>query len=322
MPYTARSLELPTVSPEARLTLVRSLALAVTFLLLAGGAHAGQAGFAFLEIPAGARAAAMGGAYSAVATGAEAAFWNPAGLAAFKGTQFTATHTETYENLRHEHVAIAGRLWGGGLAGSVRALYTEPIEERDDFGNLVGTFGSHDLEFLAGYGWQPSSALSLGFTGQFVRERIADLGATTWAVGGGAVWVPASLAGLRASAGVHNLGSAGHFMFGDVQGQPVPLPTAVHGGLSYKRQAFQNLSALVSLEGRATRGRTMLYAVGGELDSPVGAALRFGYRANDDVASWSAGVGWRTSVIGVDYAYVPSKLDLDATHRFTLSAQF
>jgi hypothetical protein len=66
----------------------------------------------------------MGGAYSAVATGAEAAFWNPAGLAKFKGTQFTATHTETYENLRQEHVAIAGRLWGGGLAASVRALYT------------------------------------------------------------------------------------------------------------------------------------------------------------------------------------------------------
>jgi hypothetical protein len=301
---------------------VRSLALAAIVVLLAGTAQAEQAGFAFLEIPAGARAAALGGAYSAVATGAEAAFWNPAGLAKFKGTQFTATHTETYENLRHEHVAIAGRMWGGGLAVSLRALYTEPIEERDELGNLLGTFGSHDLEFLAGYGWQPSAALSLGFTGQFVRERIADLGATTWGVGGGAVWAPATLEGLRASAGIHNLGPAGHYMFGDVEGQPVPLPTALHAGLSYKRNAFQNLTALVSLEGRATSGRPMLYAVGGELDSPVGAALRFGYRANDDVASWSAGLGWRTSVIGVDYAYVPSKLDLDATHRFTLSAQF
>lgn len=304
------------------MTRLRPLAAAALLLLAAGTARAAQPGFAFLEIPAGARAAAMGGAYAAVATGAEAAFWNPAGLARFDGTQFSATHTETYENLRQEHVALAGRMWGGGIAASVRALYTEPIEERDDFGNLVGTFGSHDLEFLVGYGWQPAAAVSVGLTGQVVRERIADMGATTWAMGGGAVWAPASLAGLRASAGVHNVGSAAHYMFGEEQGQPVPLPTAASAGLAWQRKAFQEFTALVSLEGRATRGRPMLYAVGGELEAPVGAAIRFGYRANDDVSSWSAGLGWRTKGLGVDYAYVPSKLDLDDTHRFTLSAGF
>ena len=98
MSYTARSPEPPTVSLEARLIPVRSLAVAAALLLAAGAARAAQPGFAFLEVPAGARAAAMGGAYSAVATGAEAAFWNPAGLARFEGTQFTATHTETWEN--------------------------------------------------------------------------------------------------------------------------------------------------------------------------------------------------------------------------------
>ena len=302
--------------------LVRSLVVATILLLAAGGARAAQPGFAFLEVPAGARAAALGGAYSAVATGADAAFWNPAGLARFEGSQFSATHTETYENFRQEHVAFAGRLFGGGVAASVRALYTEPIEERDDFGNLVGTFGSHDLEFLAGYGWQPSAALSLGLTAQVVRERIADMGATTWATNGGAVWAPASLEGLRVSAGWHNLGSSANYMFGETQGQDVPLPTAAHAGLAFQRQAFQDFTALVSLEGRATRGRTMLYAVGGELDSKLGAAVRVGFRANDDVASWSAGLGYRTGGLGVDYAYVPSKLELDDTHRFTLSARW
>ena len=301
---------------------VRSLAVAAALVVAAGPVQAAQSGFAFLEVPAGARAAAMGGAYSAVASGADAAFWNPAGLARFDGTQFTATHTETYENLRQEHVAIAGRMFGGGIATSLRALYTEPIEERDDFGNLVGTFGSHDLEFLLGYGWQPTNGLGLGLTGQVVRERIADLGATTWALGAGMVWDMAALPGARASVGVHNVGSSAHYMFGDVEGQPVPLPTALHAGFSFKRGTFQDLTALLSVEGRATRGREMLYAVGGELDSPVGAAIRFGYRVNDDVASWSAGLGWRAKVIGVDYAYVPSKLDLDATHRFTLSTRF
>jgi len=62
--------------------------------------------------------------------------------------------------------------------------------------------------------------------------------------------------------------------------------------------------------------------VGGELDSAVGAAVRFGYRAGDDVASWSTGVGWTTRGLRIDYAFVPSKLELDDTHRFSLTAQF
>jgi len=54
----------------------------------------------------------------------------------------------------------------------------------------------------------------------------------------------------------------------------------------------------------------------------VGAAVRFGYRAGDDIASWSTGVGWTTHGLRIDYAYVPSKLELDDTHRFSLTAQF
>jgi hypothetical protein len=62
--------------------------------------------------------------------------------------------------------------------------------------------------------------------------------------------------------------------------------------------------------------------LGGEIDSPAGAALRVGFRAGDDVTSWSAGAGWRASALSVDYAFVPSKLDLDDTHRFSLTAKF
>lgn len=290
--------------------------------LAAVPAFAAQPGFAFLEVPAGARAAALGGAYASVARGADAAFWNPAGLADFSGNELAATHTETYQHLRHEHVAVAGRLFGGGLAASFRALYSEAIDERDDLGNLVGTFGAHDLEFLAGYGRRLANGLSLGFTAQAVRERIADLGTTTWAVGAGAAWDVPALPGARASLSLHHLGPAGHYLFEGEQGEPVGLPTALHAGVSYARTALQNLTGLVALEARATRGRELLLAVGGELDSPVGAALRFGFRAGDDVATWSTGAGWRARGLSVDYAYVPSRIELDDTHRFSLTTRF
>ncbi len=300
----------------------RALALVLAALSFAVPALAAPPGYAFLETPAGARAAALGGAYASVARGAESAFWNPAGLAGFDGTQFTATHTETYEHLRHDQVAVAGRLFGGGMAASMRAMYSEPIPERDDLGNLIGSFGAHDLEFLLGYGRKLSGGMSFGFTAQALRERVADLAAGAWALGGGVAWDVAALPGSRASLSVHNLGPAGHYTLEGVQGDRVQLPAAVQGGMSFTHAAFSNLNALLALEARATQGRNTVVAVGAELDAPVGAALRFGMRANDDIASWSAGAGWRTRSLRIDYAFVPSKLELDDTHRFSLTASF
>ena len=301
---------------------MRALVFALAAVFSAAPVLAAPSGFAFLEVPAGARAAAMGGAYGSVAQGAEAAFWNPAGLATFDGTQFAGTHTETYQHLRHDQVAVAGRLFGGGLAASMRAMYSEPIPERDDLGNLIGSFGAHDLEFLLGYGRKLSGGMSIGFTAQAVRERVADLAAGTWALGGGVAWDVAALPGARAAFSVHNVGPAGHFMLEGVQGDRVKLPAAVQGGVSYTHAAFSNLRALLALEARATQGRNVVTALGAELDAPAGAAVRFGVRANDDIASWSAGAGWRTKALRVDYAFVPSKLELEDTHRFSLSANF
>ena len=301
---------------------LRTLVVTCTTALLATAAAAEQPGYAFLEVPAGARASAMGGAYACVARGAEAAFWNPAGLATFDGTQLAATHTETYTHLRHDQVALAGRMFGGGLVTSLRAMYSEPIPERDDLGNIIGSFGSHDLEFLAGYGRRLAGGVSVGFTAQYVRERIADLAAGTWAMGAGAAWDVGLLPGGRASVSVHNVGPAGHYVIDGAKGQAVNLPAALDGGLSLARGTFQNLNGLLSLEARATRGRKALLAVGGELDSPAGAALRFGVRSGDDIATWSAGAGWHTKALRVDYAFVPSRLELDDTHRFSLTANF
>jgi hypothetical protein len=303
------------------LKLVRA-AVALGLLLVALPAAAGQPGFAFLEVPGGARAAALGGAYASVAQGAEAAFWNPAGLAGTPATQVSASHTETWEQLRHEHLAVAGKLFGGGLAASFRAMYSEAIEERDDLGNLVGSFGAHDLEFLAGYGRTLAGGTSVGVTAQVIRERIADLAATTWAVGGGAAVGVPFLPGGRASLSVHNLGPSARYLFEGAEGAPVKLPTAAHAGLSLSHPVLQNFTGLIALEARATRGRQALFAVGGELDSPAGAALRFGLRAGDDAATWSAGAGWRAKALSVDYAFVPSRLELDDTHRFSLTATF
>ena len=284
------------------------------------------AGFAFLEVPAGARASALGGAFGSLAQGVEAAFWNPAGLDGVKGVQMMGSHVEFAQKLRHDQVALAGRRFGGGLAVSLRALYSEPIEERDELGNLLGSFGAHDLEFALAYGHAVAGGLSLGGTAQVVRERIADASATTYAFGLGGTWAPPGLGGVRFGASAHNLGPATHFDIEGAPGSDVALPAAVQAGGSYERALPRGATLRGALEGRFTRGRSGVGMLGLEVATATGpagsGALRAGYRFNDDATGFSVGAGYSFQALRLDYAFVPLRLDLGDTHRISFTAQF
>jgi len=305
-----------------RATPILPLVLLAVLGLGVSPAVAGPPGFAFLEVPAGARASALGGAYASLARGVEAAFWNPAGLDEVSGLQVAGSHYEFFEKLRHDQFAAAGRLWGGGVSASLRALYTEPIDERDELGNLIGTFGSNDLELAIGYGRGVAPGVALGGLAQIVRERIANSAATTYAFGFGGSWEPAPLPGVRLSLSAHNLGPAAAFTIDGAQGAPVPLPSAVQTGVSFGVAAAHGLQMRGALESRFTRGRGGVAMIGGELANAGGAAVRLGVRVNDDASTLSLGAGYALEAMRLDYAFVPMRLDVGDTHRFSFSAQF
>ena len=285
-------------------------------------AFSSPSGFAFLEVPAGSRASALGGAYASLAEGVDAAFWNPAGLQSVQGLQVTGSHYEFFEKLRHDQFAVAGHMFGGGIAASLRALYSEPIDERDELGNLIGSFGTHDLEFGLEYGRLVAPGLELGASTQLVRERIANSAAQTYAFGAGARWAPDMLHGLRLSASAHNLGPSATFLIDGEKGEPVDLPAAVQAGVSYGSDAVRGFALRGALEGRFTRGRAGIGMLGGEVGSESGAAVRVGLRVNDSASSFSAGAGYAFQSLRLDYAFVPYRLDLGDTHRFSFTARF
>ncbi|MEK7331051.1 MAG: PorV/PorQ family protein [Candidatus Eisenbacteria bacterium] len=301
---------------------VTALMLAALAALAAAPARAAPSGFAFLEVPAGARASGVGGAFVAMGEGVEAAFWNPAGLAAVERIEITGSHYEFFQHLRHDQFAVAGRWLGGGLAGSVRALYSEPIEARDELGNVTGTFGGDDLEFGLAYGRVLAAGVRAGVSAQRVRERLADLSTSTYAFGAGASWEPAGLPALRLGLALDHLGPDANYTFEDGPGQPLRLPAALQAGASYRRGLGGAMSLGAGLETRLTRGRPMVAAIGGELTHPTGAALRLGVRINDDTSSFSMGAGYALATLRLDYAFVPYRLDLGDTQRVSFTARF
>jgi hypothetical protein len=214
-------------------------------------------------------------------------------------------------------------MFGGGVGASLRALYSEPIEERDDLGNLIGSFGAHDLEFGLSYGRAVAAGVELGASTQVVRERIANAAATTYAFGLGSRWSPARWPGLRLSASGHNLGPSATFKIDGLPvSDPVALPAAFQTGVSYGTSAVRGLALRGALEGRFSRGRSGIGMVGAELAGASGAAVRVGFRVNDSASSFSAGAGYAFQSLRLDYAFVPYRLDLGDTHRFSFSAQF
>jgi hypothetical protein len=300
-------------------------ALPLTFLLVtgAGAASADPSAFAFLEVPAGARAAALGGAYTSLASGAEAPFWNAAGLSTTRGFELAASHEEFFQTLRHDQFAIAGPAWGGAIGASIRAQYSGSIVERDDLGNQIGSFGSHDLEFALSYGHAVGGGLAVGGAAKYVRERIADLAAATWAFDGGVTLDPSRFPRLTLGLAAQNLGPAAAYTIDGIKGEPMNLPAAIQTGGSYAIVSGPTFAVRGALEGRFTRGRSGVGMVGAEIGAPAaGAALRIGMRVNDSASSFAMGAGYTTGGLRLDYAFVPYKQDLGDTHRFSLAARF
>jgi len=292
------------------------------WIALATPAFADPAGFAFLEVPTGARASALGGAYTTMARGPEAAFWNPAGFASLRRIAVAGGHAEMFQKLRHSHFAVAGPMFGGGIGASIRALYTEPIDERDELGNLTGTFGAHDLEFGLGYGHTVGAGLAIGVSSQIVRERIADESATTYSFGAGATWEPGWAHGATLAASATGLGPAAHYEFDGARGEPVPLPMAFQTGVSTGVDLGSGVVVRGALEGRFTKGRNGIGMLGAELRHVSGASLLFGVRVNDETSALGVGAGYRVGGLDLDYAFVPMRLDLGDSHRFGFHAAF
>ena len=110
------------------------------------------------ELGVSARTLGLGGTFIALADDEAAVFYNPAGLPQLSETRFSSLFTRPFGAYSYGVLGAAERGWGGYLL----ILDSDTLEERDLYGNPIGSFRYTSTGLLLGWGHQLTGSLSIG----------------------------------------------------------------------------------------------------------------------------------------------------------------
>ncbi|MCH7760434.1 PorV/PorQ family protein [candidate division TA06 bacterium] len=277
-------------------------------------------GLVFLKIGMGARSNGMGDASSSVQGDATALYWNPAGLVGIEGTDLSIAHNEYFESIRYE---FAGFAYGKGKQAFGVALgglfMDDGLELRgENPGDPIGIFHPHDIFLSFSYARQIGEEASVGVTFKGLHERIYIHSLDTWALDLGLQLQPQEVKGLRLSGVLQNLGPTTQLVE-----EKMRIPTTVRFGGGYLLPwKLLDGKLFVAADGVKAILTDFRYNAGIEFDHKSGMQLRFGYKFNYDIETFSAGAGFKVEKARVDYAFVPYSDDFENTHRVSLGFGF
>jgi len=278
------------------------------FLVAFGGAGEakgpGTTGANFLKIGVGAKATAMGGAFTALANDATALYWNPAGLAQLKKAEFSATYNSWFQGISQGYLSLAFPALKGTLAMGTNYVDMGKLEGRDENGKKTGDFKASDIQASLGYAF--GKKVMFGFSAGALKDTLKDSTKTTFLGTAGILFKPGSNFSLGIA--YQNVGQK----LGDS-----PLPVTLRGGVGVRLSNFT-----LSLDVVSPNDNDSYFCGGAEFSLGSLIVLRAGYTSAQDIGEgYSAGIGFNSPTLSVDYAYVPYG-DLGNTHRVSLSMKW
>jgi hypothetical protein len=317
-----------------------------------GGKRTGTAGASELLIPVGPRGIAMGESNLVAATGIEALYWNPAGVASMtNNADVLFSHMSYIADIGIEYGAVAANFEGfGAVAFSIKSLAVGDINvttttNPDGTGE---TFSPTMLIAGLSYSRMVTEAISVGITGNFISERMADVSASGFAIDFGVIYRNlGDINGLSIAVVLKNLGTEMKFegsgllqqgQIVDVNRPPnfysvdaaafeIPFNFQLAAGYSPVLDE-QNALVLTGIyQNNNFSGDE--YKFGGEYGYDDLFFLRAGYQLSPDqedyLYGFTGGIGINYQVEGfgvkVDYAYRQVEF-FDANHVFALTLGF
>jgi len=288
------------------------------------------------------KASAMGEAYGAFGAGADAVFFNPAGLADINN-KFNAVinYTQWIADINYYAAAVSWNLESYGVVG-LNALSV-------DYGTILGTsldlqkgyIDNGELQNVGAYSFGLSYAKAISkefmvggnarYVGQNLGENTFNDGtfvknnATKFVVDFGVKYYT-NFNDFRLGMAIRNFSSD---ITREVYSEQLPLIFIVGGAIDLldfmdsghdKNTSLTLAADFVHPNNYSERINTGIeYKFLGIL------SLRGGYQTNRDVQSWSAGVGFNTTVGGTTWEinYSFSKMDIFSNvNRFSIQAAF
>ena len=330
-----------------------ALFLVITITLGFGFNKVGTTAAPFLKIEYGARPVGMGGTFVALANDPAGIYYNPAGIAEIKSTQFMGGYTVWFADLKYNYATfvlptsrVNFALWGSFLYSDAIPVTTveDPEGTGQKFTYVDGLLGFTASALL-------SDRLSVGVSTKYIQQKLYNESASTFALDIGSI-LRTPFKGVRLGMCLANYGGRMQLFGNDLiiqtdpwpefTGNPevearlttesFPLPLAFKLGIAFDLvgagEAFfesKDHCITLAIDGIHPNDGEEKVQVGAEYSLYDLFFLRGGYKINYDTQRYTGGAGMRFSVgqrvFAVDYAYVDMDV-LDATHRISLMIGF
>ena len=275
-----------------------------------------SAGVSHLGIPAMPRPASMGGALVADPATLGSATNNPANLLSSGSTEIILSHSSWIQDVRSEFLTARIPVSDFSLGLSVRSTNIDGIEIRDRPGPPLGTVTARSLSIGATGAIEAFENTTVGFSLRYLYEKMYVDDANGYAVDLGVLY-HTPIEGLYGGLSVTNLGKLAAF-----RQRSTELPTMLNLGARYTIPFEQFTVALAPAFLMRMNPSTPMAALGAEATYLDLVSVRAGYQTGYDVRGFSAGLGIRYDMFGVDYAYVPFSQDLGASHIIAVGVHF
>ncbi len=302
----------------------------------------GQSGWQFLKINGDPRQAAMGGAFTAIGhADANAVLGNPSALASISRYDVQLNSVSWLADIKFQSVAFAANVDGLGVfALSVTTLdYGDIPETVNSFiegenrteavvtGNL---YSARDLAAGLSYARAITDKLSIGGSLRWLRQEIAELNMTNWALDFGTTYYT-GFKSLRLAMSARNFGPDSQLAgwSEEYQAEPddirMPLDFRFGVAMDFLNNDGSPHMLTVALDGDHPNDGPEKLHFGAAYTFENNFSLRGGYKFNYDEQSFTFGGGLNYSLAStkgsLNYAYVDFGA-LDQVHMFSIGLAF
>ncbi len=260
----------------------------------------GTAGAQELRIPVGASQLGMGGSSVALGAGLSNLYWNPASIAATDNSEALVSYSTYLADSKVNYGAVSMRMGeAGALAVALKVLSIgDIVVTTEDAPGGTGEILNPNFSVIGvSYARRMTDRVLIGFTGNYINERIAQASATGFSVDLG-VQYDTGWRGLRFGFAMKNVGP--NMQYGgpgfeqrlilpgdDPSAQPhvvrlestdFELPSYLQVGLAYDVPVAENQHMTITGVFQGNNFSTDEYRVGAEYVLGQHLALRGGYQ--------------------------------------------